>query len=340
MRKMPWLRVFLGGVVVSIGSLHGFAWSESTDDAPAAKSNDSKSAAKAKRKGSKKNPNAAQPTNESEAATPKENEEVSKPKAEAPPSEYALTTALLGNLSPEHMKSLGQMLEQDWKDRPEWGEMAIAIMKNDAMRPGTGWWKPGAKRYDWNWLAERLDANKDGKIEHDEFPSELAKADQLFERLDKDGDGKLTAADFDDSDPAAMDLAAMKNKMSNQLFSRLDKDSNGRVTMDELADFFRYGDKEGLEFLTPEDLRFAIDAPPAKKREAPHEDNPAASGPSTPANALRLFLRGDLGWLTAGPQLNDPAPEFTLPTHDGTAKVKLSDSFGKRPVVLVFGSFT
>ena len=344
MRTNPWLRVVACGVAIGVVSLHDIQESESAEDAPAAKGNDSKPAAKAKRKGSKKNLNAAQSADESVAATPKgKEEEVSKPKAEAPPSEYALTTALLGNLSPEHMKSLGQMLEQDWKDRPEWGEMAIAIMKNDAMRPGAGWWKPGAKRYDWNWLAERLDANKDGKIEPDEFPSELAKAEQLFERLDKDGDGKLTPADFDYSEPsvlASMNVAAMKNLMSSQLFGRLDKDSNGRVTMDELADFFRYGDKEGLEFLTPEDLRFAIDAPPAKKREAPHEDNPAASGPSTPANALRLFLRGDLGWLTTGPQLGDAAPEFTLPTHDGTANVKLSDSFGKRPVVLVFGSFT
>ncbi len=53
-----------------------------------------------------------------------------------------------------------------------------------------------------------------------------------------------------------------------------------------------------------------------------------------------MFLRGDLGWLTSGPQVGDAAPDFTLPTHDGTANVTLSDSFGKRPVVLVFGSFT
>ncbi len=53
-----------------------------------------------------------------------------------------------------------------------------------------------------------------------------------------------------------------------------------------------------------------------------------------------MFLRGDMGWLTSGPQVGDVAPDFTLPKHDGTAHVTLSDSFGKRPVVLVFGSFT
>ena len=60
---------------------------------------------------------------------------------------------------------------------------------------------------------------------------------------------------------------------------------------------------------------------------------------SMPTAAV-VFLRGDMGWLTSGPQVGDVAPDFTLPKHDGTARIKLSDSFGKRPVVLVFGSFT
>ena len=307
MRMNPWLRVFACGAAVGVGSLLGVPLRGAGDDPPA--SNDNQS---------------------------------SSPKPEAPPSEFALTNELLGNLSAEHMKSLGEMLDKDWKDRPEWGEMAVAILKDDFMRPGAGWWKPSAKRFDWNWLSERFDANKDGKVDRDELPGDVAKAEQLFERLDRDGDGKLMPADFDytDPNPATMNMAAMKDKMSNQLFSRLDKDSNGRVTMQELAEFFRYGDKEELEFLTPEDLRFAMEPPPSKKPASEPDNNPASAGPSTPAAALKMFLRGDMGWLTSGPQLGDVAPDFTLPTHDGSAKVTLSDSFGKRPVVLVFGSFT
>ncbi len=259
---------------------------------------------------------------------------------EAPMTEFTLTKELLGHLSPEHMKSLGEMLEQDWKERPEWGDMAIAILKNDFMRPGSGWWKASSKRHDWNWLSERFDANRDNKIERAEFSSELPKPDQLFERLDRDGDKQLTATDFDSSDSSGMNMAAMKERMAGQLFNRLDKDSNGRVTMQELAEFFRDGDKEGLEFLTPDDLRFAMDPPPSKKPAVEADNNSASKGPSTPTAALAMFLRGDMGWLTAGPKLGDVAPDFTLPTHDGTANVKLSDSFGKRPVVLVFGSFT
>ena len=139
--------------------------------------------------------------------------------------------------------SLGEMLEEDWKDRPEWGDMAVAILKDDFMRPGSGWWKPSAMRYDWNWLSTSFDANKDGKVERDELPSDVEKPEQLFERLDRDNDGQTHAARISTTPPEprddVMNIGAMKDKMSNQLFGRLDTNSNGRVTMDELAEFFR-----------------------------------------------------------------------------------------------------
>jgi hypothetical protein len=39
-------------------------------------------------------------------------------------------------------------------------------------------------------------------------------------------------------------------------------------------------------------------------------------------------------------EIGDPAPDFTLDTTDGTARVRLSSFRGRRPVVLVFGSYT
>ena len=36
----------------------------------------------------------------------------------------------------------------------------------------------------------------------------------------------------------------------------------------------------------------------------------------------------------------DPAPDFALPRQDKSGRVKLSENFGERPVVLVFGSYT
>ena len=43
---------------------------------------------------------------------------------------------------------------------------------------------------------------------------------------------------------------------------------------------------------------------------------------------------------TDGPSVGQAAPNFTLRTLDGKRTVKLSDFRGKKPVVLVFGSYT
>lgn len=46
-------------------------------------------------------------------------------------------------------------------------------------------------------------------------------------------------------------------------------------------------------------------------------------------------------WARAGARaVGDPAPDFTLSTPDRSGQVTLSSHRGKRPVVLVFGSYT
>jgi thiamine pyrophosphate-dependent acetolactate synthase large subunit-like protein len=49
-----------------------------------------------------------------------------------------------------------------------------------------------------------------------------------------------------------------------------------------------------------------------------------------------LWTRARAGSL----QVGDPAPDFSLPTLDKTARVQLSTLNSKQPVVLVFGSYT
>jgi peroxiredoxin len=53
-----------------------------------------------------------------------------------------------------------------------------------------------------------------------------------------------------------------------------------------------------------------------------------------PFEPLWNFARG--GNLKHG----DEAPDFNLPTQDKSRQVRLSSFRGKRPVVLVFGSYT
>lgn len=48
-------------------------------------------------------------------------------------------------------------------------------------------------------------------------------------------------------------------------------------------------------------------------------------------------------WLSArggSLKVGDEAPDFSLETHDKKSRVRLSDFRGKKPVVLVFGSYT
>ena len=49
-----------------------------------------------------------------------------------------------------------------------------------------------------------------------------------------------------------------------------------------------------------------------------------------------LWMNARAGHLHPG----DLAPDFSLKTPDGTAEVRLSSFRGKKPVVLVFGSYT
>jgi hypothetical protein len=59
--------------------------------------------------------------------------------------------------------------------------------------------------------------------------------------------------------------------------------------------------------------------------------------------ALMMGVPFETLWTSArGGNLHpgDPAPDFTLPLLDRSAKVQLSSLRGNRPVVLVFGSYT
>jgi hypothetical protein len=95
----------------------------------------------------------------------------------------------------------------------------------------------------------------------------------------------------------------------NSFLTRVDKDQAGFLTSDDLlSDFSRAFADTGDDMPGPETM-------------------------------LSMFFRGELGNFSAGPGLGGEAPDFTLPTHDGSQTVTLSKSRGK-PVILIFGSFT
>jgi len=211
--------------------------------------------------------------------------------------------------------------------RAEAVEMVRAIAGGSQMGPGEGWFHPGEGRYGWKWLAARSDADKDRAVTRSEFRG----PDDLFARLDRHHDGALTTDDFNWADTTTF---ARQAGFASAWFSQIDGGSNGRITADEWAAYFKRLAKD-KGYLTPDDLREAL-TPPTPPRNAPAKKG---GGPS-PRVLLRGLIDGELGSVFEGPAIGDRAPNFTLPTHDGKARVRLADHRGKKPVVLIFGSFT
>jgi len=212
--------------------------------------------------------------------------------------------------------------------RPESVEMLDAIMSGK-MGPGQGWFHPGKSRFSWQWLAGRFDADKNGKITREEFRGPA----RLFDRLDRDQDGVLTRDDFDWSGKS---VYAQKSMQVGYWFRLMDGNSNGRVSQKEWdAAFFRAA--RGKGHITPEDL-YRLLFPPARTqvaaKEAKDSDDPS------PLVLLKGLFEGELGSPFEGPRVGQLAPLFTLPAHNGSAKISLGDHIGKKPIVLIFGSFT
>jgi hypothetical protein len=208
---------------------------------------------------------------------------------------------------------------------PEIVEMLWALATGGDLEGGVGWFHPGQSRYSWDWLAARYDADHDGTITREEFKGPA----ELFDRLDRDGDRVLTAEDFDWSNNSEF---LKQSRPIGKWFRAVDTNSNGRISQQEWQNFFTKAAK-GKEYLTPEDLRLMLQ-PPEKKDDKHSDDDPS------PLILVKGFATGELGSIHEGPAIGEKAPEFTLRTQDGNDEFRLSQFRGKKPVVLIFGSFT
>jgi len=206
---------------------------------------------------------------------------------------------------------------------PEAIRMFLAIKKGSQMGANDGWFGPAAARYNWAWLAQQHGIELDDGIEADKFQGPI----NFFPRFDRNRDGVISAEDLDWSDRNPWIQQAY---MANRLFRKIDPNGDGKLSREDWMAFF---DKVsgGKNELTSEELREAWLA--GMSSFLPGD------GP-TPEILLRGLFAGEVGSLQEGPQLNEPAPDFTLKTHDGTQTIRLADVIGKKPVVIVFGNFT
>jgi hypothetical protein len=209
---------------------------------------------------------------------------------------------------------------------PEIVQMIVA-MAQGKMGPGEGWFHPGESRYDWDWLAARLDADKDGAVSKDEFAVvESANADNWFATLDRNGDRSIKAEDLDWSDKSDF---SRESAQAGRIARAADSSSNGRISPAEWEEFYQRV-AQGKNYVTPDDLRRALFPPPPP--EAKKED-------PSPLVLLRGLFNGEIGSHREGPDVGQEAPSFTLSTHDGKQQHSLSE-FRDWPVVIIFGSFT
>jgi Ca2+-binding EF-hand superfamily protein len=216
---------------------------------------------------------------------------------------------------------------------PEWLDELAAILRGEGMEDGKGWWRPSVSLHGWAWLRDRLDENLDGKLELREA---LSLGDH-FDRLDRNEDGVLTREDLEDPEPAE------PSALVRELFRSLDNDVNDRVSWDELSWFFQKTDRRKRGFITRRDLTSSLsnlvfregESPAARSRGERGDDPQPSRG-----KLLHHFLTGQLGPFGEGPPLGGEAPDFSLPSLEDRTMVRLRTARGKRPVVLIFGSFT
>lgn len=219
---------------------------------------------------------------------------------------------------------------------PEAMQTLSAILRGSSMGPGSGWFHPSRSRYDWNWLAARFKVPLQGHVARQDWPGPV----ELFVRLDRDGDGVITAADLDWSPQSPWVRQA---SMTQPWFNRMDANTNGRVTREEWSAFFDSiaGDKG---YLTPDDLRRLASGPPTgppvKAGSAKAAPKAPSKGKDFTATLLKALFNNELGSPYEGPRVGEEAPDFILPTPDGKQTISLAEFRGKKPVVLIFGSFT
>ncbi len=108
-----------------------------------------------------------------------------------------------------------------------------------------------------------------------------------------------------------------------------DSNGNGKLTREEFVALFdRLKGKS--DYLSSEELVDQLTNPPSAAQ---------APEPLDKSMMVMALLHQELGAFASGPELNQTAPDFTLPTVDGSS-VTLSKVIGAKPIVLIFGTFT
>jgi Ca2+-binding EF-hand superfamily protein len=192
---------------------------------------------------------------------------------------------------------------------------AVVALGQDGVRP------KGKKKLDPAQMLKRFDANGDGVLERAELPEAMK---ERFAQMDANKDGKLDREELAKMAQRFGAPAPPEGAGGDMLFRLLDADGDGKLSKEELQNAAKAlerfdRDKDGM--LNREELL----APKKKFPGRPGEIiTPAAKGE-------RIADKLNVG---------DPAPAFTLPLVNGKGAVALAAFQDKKPVVLIFASYT
>jgi Ca2+-binding EF-hand superfamily protein len=236
---------------------------------------------------------------------------------------------------------------------PESGGSAFAFLAAKYDRDGDG--AVSAREYDRSSDAfARLDSNADGELTADDFPEERWARDLGIRDIPPDVRARLDARYAARAvvlaylgPPAGAGAPELPRDELEQGFARLDFDASGALDRAEFGQATARlpwgGPGEAWDLLLA-----AVDAPEDGEPDglvalaellAYHE------GMSGPEGVLRGPAGVDPreaapGLAGDGPPVGALAPDFELASPDGGARTRLSQWRGKKPVALVFGSYT
>lgn len=235
---------------------------------------------------------------------------------------------------------------------------AMLVAASSLLAQGFG--RGGSQGQVFDFLVDKYDKDKDGKVSAEEYTRGQGK----FRRYDRDGDGFLTAADFRGGRGTRRDNA---DRMIMRIVGGADSDGDRSITAAEWKAFVHASDDgEGaarIDALIPENMRRRADRIRPTLLRALDRDK---SGKVELAELMLAFARLDKNedqTITADemgrqrsrnqrspgparraqsvPRRGEPAPDFDLPLADMPDKtVRLSSFTGKKPVALIFGSYT